>query len=540
MTAAVRRVGPVVAGLVVSAGSLAAMAIVLLVGEGTVRLLWPEHCAATDMEAEHAVTSRGYLEPCATVADDGPDAALVFAPRQDKPPRRLPRAKRPGVVRIAVIGESSADLLAVHLAALVETPACAARVEVLNCAQGGSGLEHVERRFDEVLRYQPDAVVLLFGHNIFFRFELDDRTLRLHALRARSCLISWLAPAVPPSEPPALGARLAAFERFLRRAAGMAREAGVVLAVATMPGNLWVPPSAPLGDERFLEARLLEARNRRDEAIRRLEALAAAGGDAVTHFELGEQLARAGEDQRAYRALRRAADDDVLRLRAPSALNTLLRQVAGEERMLLRDTERALEARAPGGMPGWESFIDNCHLQPHALNTEAVALLALLRVAMPDLPLCDPAGARYPEKGLRDVLSGVLALSASGPDDLSEVWYRGLALAVEGWVTRDGHRADREVEAFLATPAFVAAEGDARGTRVLLAIAEGYERAGAHARADALNARARSGGRAAAWVQKALFHLRRGESQPAREAAERALADDPANVEARAVLGVAP
>jgi len=62
--------------------------------------------------------------------------------------------------------------------------------------------------------------------------------------------------------------------------------------------------------------------------------------------------------------LRRARDEDVCPLRAPSAIVEIVRETARERGTLLVDFERELAARSPHGVPGAESLRD--HLHPNA------------------------------------------------------------------------------------------------------------------------------------------------------------------------------
>jgi tetratricopeptide (TPR) repeat protein len=506
---------PIASGLLLSLGSLLATVLLVLLAELAARVLMPEACGKVQQEAERVAAARRYLAPCF----------------ENEPPRR-----RPGVARIVVVGESSGDLLAKHLERLAAAPGCGA-FEVLNCAQPGSALEHVARRFEEVLDYQPDAVVLVFGHNIHFQFEMDESKLRLQSLRTRSCLVSRFAAEPPPSGSAPLDARLVALERFLRGAAAKARDRKVELVVSTMASNLWLPPGSGSRDEnepRLLEARFLEARGRTDDSVRQLEALVAQRDFALWHFEIGVLLARAGEARRAYEEMHRALDDDGLRLRAPDGVNDLLRRVAADENLPLRDTVRVLESSAPGGMPGWESFSDNCHLLPSALDREAAAIVSMLPEGA-----SLPSGCRVQQSEslhkLRDVLDGVADFVATWPPDVARVWYRGIALAVESWVGRERNGADREVKAFLDAASFADRPDEVKAL-LLVAVAEGYERAGRHARALALNELARSAGGATPWVQKGVFHLRHGEDGEARQAFEQALALESERRDARAFL----
>jgi hypothetical protein len=338
-----RRAATTASGLLISAGTLLVLAVLFFSAEILVRVIDADRCATVRHDGERIATSRRYLLPCREAERSGGEEFLVPVSGADSRPDRLSRHTRTDVTRIAVVGESSASLLADQLADRLYTPECGDQVEVLNCAQPGSGLEHVERRFDEVIEYDPDVVVLLFGHNIHFRFELDEEKLRSQAMRARSCILSQLAPvaAEPPTDVPSLDNRLEALEVFLRRAAAATRSKGIMLAVATMPGNLRVPPGETPGgeyDPRFLDAQFLAARGKRDEAIRTLEALAAETNEPYWHYQLGEQLARAGDERRAYEELHRALDADHLGMRSPRRLYDLLRRVAAEEKLLLRDT----------------------------------------------------------------------------------------------------------------------------------------------------------------------------------------------------------
>ena len=163
-------------------------------------------------------------------------------------------------------GESSADMLGQSLDLLLQQqPPCGRRYEVLQCAIPGSGLEHLERRFDEVVDLSPDAVVITFGHNLGFIFSADAGRLRARSLRDHSRLLTVLgAPFDGPRASPnaTFASRLPRFEAFLQRAAREARRRRVGVVMTTMAGNLWIPPTSPtaeraapaLADARYAEA----------------------------------------------------------------------------------------------------------------------------------------------------------------------------------------------------------------------------------------------------------------------------------------------
>lgn len=523
-------------GVLVSVAAVALMAVLGALAEFGARRLRPESCAHAQRKAEMVSVSIRFIAPCFVSEVRGGEEVLVASDDTNRDATAIPRRRTAGVPRIAVVGESSARLLGEHLSRIAAAPGCA-ELEVLNCAQPGSALEHVDRRFDEVLAYAPDAIVVLFGHNLAFQFETDERKLRLLGLLSRSCVLSALAPTAPPPDAPWLDARLGAFERFLRGAAARARGRDVVLALATTPANLWIPPASGTREEedlRFLQVRFLDAIGRSAEAGALLESLARDETEPYWHFQLGARLARAGgAGDRARQELHRARDEDSLRTRAPGTVSDLLRRVSAEEGLLVYDAERDVESRAPGGLPGWETFVDNCHLLPDEFDREAMAIVSLLRGATRLPPSCDPAPTAALDKGLGDVLVGVFDLTSSGPPDFVRLWYEGLALAVESWLARHPAAADLEVNAFLEGEAFAAARGTERHTRMLLAVAEGYSRAGMRDRARELNARAREAGGAEPWVAKGLVDLRDGQPAAARRAFERALALDESRQDAR-------
>jgi tetratricopeptide (TPR) repeat protein len=134
------------------------------------------------------------------------------------------------------------------------------------------------------------------------------------------------------------------------------------------------------------------------------------------------------------------------------------------------------------------------------------------------------------------VLVGVFDLAASSPVDLAQRWYRGLALAVESWVDRDPERADHDVAEFVASSEFVNVRNQERRADLLVAVAEGYYKAGRRDRAFEFNQRARDAGSAEAWVQKGLFHVGQEQPREASEAFEQALALDGSREDARSFM----
>ena len=522
---------------VLALGAVGLVLAVLALAEGLVRVLVPAS-PARRAEAEFVTRSLGYLAPCMERTRREGQDWLVSTSRSGMTGQAvaMPRARTPGVARVAVVGESSGAMLAQEVGRVLAARPCGRRYELLACAQPGSGLEHLERRFDEVMGYQPDAVVVVFGHNLRFRFPMDAGRLRLRALRDHSRLLSLLGALVAGARPGFLdepvdgpvdgpvngpgdgrrvAARLARFERFLHRAGGVARQARVALVATTPAENLWMPPGAmrtEIWAPAVLRARYLEATAGPTAAAASMSART--GGSQVASqggyedFTRGVLLARAGDTAGAGAALRAAVDEDPLDTRAPMAVADVLRRVSSAEGFALRDTARAVESRAPGGLPGWEAFWDNCHLRPEVFSQEAAAVLARVPWPTGERGLC---GVQVPPftRTLEDQLTGMAGMAGTDPDPEVSTWQGALALRVEQALTVGGEPAAATVAAFAAGEGQgregQGARDPARRARVLTALAEGLYRAGRREQAMALNARAGAGtgpAAAAAWVQR--------------------------------------
>ena len=512
-----------------AAAACGALLALLLAAEGAARLAAPGRAPRPE-ETEFIDRSLGYLQPCFRRAGGRlveTNAGLPGPGRR----RSIPRARTPGVPRVAVVGESSGGLLGQSLEALLARAPCGRRYELLECAIPGSGLEHLERRFDEVMGDEPDAVVVVFGHNLRFRFPTDALALRARRLRNASRLLTLLGGLFDPpprgSNAP-LGERLPAFERFLQRAAREGRARRVPVVVTTVASNLWMPPASYPTDRdspALLGARWTEAASGPRAAADRLAA-APADSSAVVHFERGVLLARAG-DPAAAGELEGALALDSFATRAAAPVNDLIRRVGAREGLAVRDTQRVTEELAPRHLPGWESFWDNCHLRRGAFDREAGAIFELLRPAL-RLPSACPAPPPPPEPDGQHGLRAFFEQVRSTPPDQAAVWYRAAALRVESRYLAEPAAGERDVAQYLQAET-------APSPAALAAVAEGAWRAQRPGEALRLNERARSAGDAAAWVQLGVFRLREGRRAEARDALDRALALDPQRPDARSL-----
>jgi hypothetical protein len=267
----------------------------LIAGEIAARLLSGSDAsvAATDV-----ARSLDYLRPCARVEER--DGKRVLAIEQDGETTAVfPVDKAPSVLRIAVVGESTAAMLANALHDVLAQTGRADRVEVLPCAVPGAALEHVERRAAEVLDYSPDVLFVVFGHNLMIAYSTHDWLLRARALLSHSRLIAGLPGFRAGSHawaPAQRERRIRELDGWLRELAGRARERGVAVASMTLTANLWFPPGgshATLSDARFLAAILERAQGDGARATEALAALVEQQPEPYWQFVLGTWLAGA-------------------------------------------------------------------------------------------------------------------------------------------------------------------------------------------------------------------------------------------------------
>lgn len=333
--------------------TIAALSVLLLV-EGSLRLLR----VGADQElweAESIKKSLDFLKPCA------PQALL-----------RQPS----GTLKVVVLGESSAGILWDSFSRLLETNP-SAPVYVHDCSQGGSSLLHLEKRFEEVLSYEPDAIVILFGHNTYLDIPMNYRQLKLAQLARMSRIASMFGAAPDPAPFSAKSEFVTRLEDFLRRAARHSKERGVRLQLSVPIGNLWyAPPFESESEMRAVtRARVLLALGRKKEAEAELEGV----DGALAHFELGLLRVASGDIEAGSELLMRARDVSGYKtFRMSREIRAVLEAVHKEEGVELVDGEELLMQEA-GPLPSWNWFIDSCHANLRAYTRVAYAHLLLLK-----------------------------------------------------------------------------------------------------------------------------------------------------------------
>ena len=96
-------------------------------------------------------------------------------------------------------------------------------------------------------------------------------------------------------------------------------------------------------------------------------------GNAMYHFLMGRQLLAQGDPEKAGQYFQRASDLDMLRFRAPSEFNAIIRDIAKEQDARLVDIHGVFKSHSPGGITGRELMTEHVHpnIQGYFLMADA-------------------------------------------------------------------------------------------------------------------------------------------------------------------------
>jgi lysophospholipase L1-like esterase len=242
--------------------------------------------------------------------------------------------------------------------------------EVMNAGANGQGSYRVSQVVEELVRAQPDLVVVAVGNNegvvplLGASRELNDWILYRFVKKAvlpepaREDRPAWPVQALSP------GRIEAAFVANVGRMVAAARAADVPLALATLPlnvvdiANTITAPELSQADPACRASVALAGQGQCD---RGLEAGAACPQPFLVAARGAECLRAAGRYDEARELYEVAIQVDP-RGRTRPSYNDALRRIARDERLLLVDLDAGMRARSPNGLPGSPPFIDAVHL----------------------------------------------------------------------------------------------------------------------------------------------------------------------------------
>ena len=308
------------------------------------------------------------------------------------PPLWVPAKKDPGEIRIVVLGESAAEgfpLTEFNLARVLETTLAernpAQRVRAISLAMTGINSHQIRRLGLAAARcLAPDVVVLYAGNNeaigphgpaaVLPGFRRGLPLIRLQGALREWRLARWVDRWARAERRRTGGLRLwrgldefrgveiaaddarlkpmyGHFEANLDDLVSALLRQGIKVAVCTMGVNLNDWP--PLGSEPPAAAADVAAEP--PEAMR----------SAIQAYRAAEAAAHAGDWPAAWAGYRRACDLDLIRFRADSRINGILRARGGAgpaDGVALVDVDRALHEADPGGGDDRRWFYEHVHL----------------------------------------------------------------------------------------------------------------------------------------------------------------------------------
>ncbi len=294
-------------------------------------------------------------------------------------------------------------------------------VEVINLGISAVNSYTVLDLLPEVLRYEPDLLIIYMGHNEFYGafgigstqhlgnnrqlvlwflklkrwrlFQLLEKTIQWcggllkqpQRLMAQSLMQAMAGEQRIPLSDEKVGIAQAHFRANLCDIVREGKKHKVKLLLSTLVSNLKDQPpfisefsqTADEFSQNRLEAKLLAARallaeGKTDQALAAVEKIARIdSSSADLHFYRGQIFLKKGQSRSAFRDFSRARDLDLLRFRAPSSFNSQIRDIAKSEDVPVVNMAEIFREASPNSIPGKTLFQE--HLHP---NFEGYQLMA--------------------------------------------------------------------------------------------------------------------------------------------------------------------
>ena len=234
------------------------------------------------------------------------------------------------------------------------------RVRIINIGGNSFGTTRLLPLFNEITGYDPDMVIVYSGHNEFVDIVITNSIIReilprqeMREILRRSRVSELVEMAVYKTGMSLMGTRKRHTNEVVRFFSSMlppgtdknkiygvyreniismvqkARARNILLRLSTVAYNRALPPVRP-------------------------------DGARIMHKNAME-LVRGGKYKEAFTMLDKALDEEEIPVSANETSNGIIRDIAGKYKMPLLDVDAAVVARAPGGIPGNETFLDHCH-----------------------------------------------------------------------------------------------------------------------------------------------------------------------------------
>jgi len=285
-------------------------------------------------------------------------------------------------------------------------------VEVINCGSPSITSYRVLWNLREVVRYQPDLIVVYTGHNEAWASPRNERIvesypwllplqegvqrLGLYALARRAALtlgtqLGRGRPAKPKWAEHRNQSITANYTLHIKQMAAQARNSGVSLVLCSVVSNVrdWPP-----FESRHVSLTAKDSKHWKkayETGLLRLWAGDASGAMeefkmasaldpwyADTYFRIGRCMELMGDFDTARKMYFLSKDFDGKPFRAIESLNAAVRKLAGERGVVVADVEAEFERKAKHGLVGNDLMLDNCHPTRAGQRIIAEAILSAL------------------------------------------------------------------------------------------------------------------------------------------------------------------
>ncbi len=340
-----------------------------------------------------------------------------FAPNAARPPVKMEpgfvlRDKPAQAIRLVVQGGSTAAgypygvgaSLAGMLEQRLKRTLPQQHIEVVNTALSAVNSYTLLDLTDDILAISPDAVLIYAGHNEYLGILgvgssyltsqspaatllwLKLRKLHIYQLLERGYQALFDTPPAPADNRRTVMANVARhkdiaidsaryqagleqFEQNMRLLLQRYQRAGVKVYLATVASNLAAQPpfnSIPAEPAQLAKLQQLQqqltAQPDDATALAQLAELAVATHPSASwHYQLGQLYLHLQQWPEAKHQLTLARDLDLLRFRAPSAINDIIRQLAKQFDAVLVDSEQALARHSAHGIIGSDMMLEHLH-----------------------------------------------------------------------------------------------------------------------------------------------------------------------------------
>ncbi len=290
---------------------------------------------------------------------------------------------------------------------------------VINLGLSAINSHAVRNMASDVLKLKPDAVLIYMGHNEFYgalglasgsfwatnptvvqilldlkdlrTYQLLERFIGLFQRRSKSKPETLMAAMIKKSrilpKGPLYRKTVRNFKINLKTVISIFARRQIPVYVSTVTCNLkdqqplgYPDPLTSIPHYKAIRSAMQNGRLSRAERLLK-QAVRADALHPLAHFLLGEIYDRQGRFPAAKKQFIRAKDLDRIPFRAPSAINTVIREIADQTQARLVDTQALFYAHSPHGITDSTLFLE--HLHPNAQGYQWLAF-AFLKALLPE------------------------------------------------------------------------------------------------------------------------------------------------------------